>query len=347
MLPRNYDRWLGTWLGNVPEEKLATCDSCAMSAPPATPKDKLHEYFGANKCCTYFPSLPNFQVGSVLRDAAELAEGAKRVAARIGGRVGVDPLQLRAPRRRAELYRIGAHAGFGKADAYRCPYYGATGGCTIWAHREAVCSTYYCKYNAPIQGREFWTELKGLMNVLEMTVAVSCAMQLGIAGTTIDQLLNTDTTMRSAADVDEVADDDAHAKLWGTWAGREEAYYQECARLAQELDLAAITRLGGQSFERRLASVKKLFDAMVSPDVPDRLKIAPQLAVQAAGPGKVRLLAGANQPVEMRAMIVELLTYFQGQPLADVKVALNEQGYDVDASFLEKLYKCGFLVKAD
>jgi Fe-S-cluster containining protein len=344
MLPRIYQHWISDWLGGeLPEEKLSTCHSCAMSPPPNAPKGSL-EYFGPNKCCTYFPSLPNFQVGGVLRDAA-LTEGAERVTARIHGKLGVDPLAVRAPRKRAELYRIGARAGFGRADTYRCPYYGANGGCTIWAHREAVCSTYFCKFESPVHGRDLWTEVKGLLSEIEVTVAIHCAMELGIAASTIDSLLESDNTMRSAADVDERPDDDLHAKLWGTWLGRELDYYSECARVAQQLDLDAIRTLGGQTFARRLAAVRAAYSALASA-MPERLRMASSLQVSGSGSGKLRILAGPNQPIEMPAIVMELLTHFQGQPLVEATAALEAQGFDFDHAFLEKLWKLGFLVAA-
>ena len=116
MLPRTYQRWLREWLpGEIPAESLATCDNCAMAAPPGTSPAVAAQrmYFSPDKCCTYFPSLPNFQVGNILRDVGgELPEGKKRVTARIETRIGVDPLCLRADRRTAELYRIGTEVGF-------------------------------------------------------------------------------------------------------------------------------------------------------------------------------------------------------------------------------------------
>src|SRR5258706_2311924 len=121
MLPRAYQRRFGDWLGApIPEENLATCNSCAMSPPPNAAKRSLDESFGANKCCPYFPSLPNFQVGGILRDAA-LGEGAQRVTARIHGKIGAAPLFVRPDRKRAKLYRIAARAGFGRAEAFTCP----------------------------------------------------------------------------------------------------------------------------------------------------------------------------------------------------------------------------------
>jgi hypothetical protein len=350
MLPQTYQRWLGDWLAaEIPREEHATCDTCAMSPPPGTPQTQsaLADYYGANKCCTYFPSLPNFQVGNILRDG-ELADGAQRVAAVIGNRTGTTPIYLHPDRKRSELYRIGSRAGFGRADAFRCPYFiqEGSGGCSIWRHRESVCSTFYCKFNRPVKGREFWEELKGLLVQLERTVAVHCALELGISGAIIDELLDPTPGMRTAADVDGRADDELHARLWGSWLGREDAFYIECAQRSDALDLAAIRRLGGMTVERRLDAVRKAFDALLSTAVPTRLRVAPSLHLGASKPGKVRLIAGPNQPIEMSVAVLEVLSYFQGQPVDETKATLVEQGFALENSFVEKLWSYGFLVEA-
>jgi hypothetical protein len=348
MLPRTYQRWLGDWLaGDIPEEKVATCDNCAMAAPPGTPQttSAMAEYYGPNKCCTYFPALPNFQVGGILKDD-RIPEGASRVAEVIRGRVGVDPICVRPNKRRTELYKIGSRVAFGRAEAFRCPYYMVdSGGCSVWPHREAVCSTFYCKVNRPLQGRPFWEELKELLVQIEQSVSVHCALELGISGGVIDELMTAPYMMKSAADVDAVPDDEQHAKLWGKWLGREDAYYRACAEQAEQLDFAAVRKLGGITLERRLAMVRKAFDALLSTALPARLKVGP-LQLAPAKPGKVRLVAGANQPLEMRAMVIEVLSYFQGQPLDEVKATLVEQGFELADSFIEKLWSHGFLVEA-
>jgi hypothetical protein len=209
-----------------------------------------------------------------------------------------------------------------------------------------VCSTFFCKVNRPAKGREFWDELKGLLATIEMAVAVHCALELGIAGPIVDQVLVDPNGLKSPADVDGLPDADAQAKLWGDWLGREEEYYVACAQRADQLDLPAIRALGGITLARRLDATKKAFDAMLATALPARLKIAATLNLSPGTPGKIRLLAGPNQPIEMQAVVVELLSYFQGQPLDEAKATLAEQGFELDGSFLEKLWHYGFLVEA-
>jgi hypothetical protein len=341
VLPRAYHRWLDSSFPAIPSESLATCDNCAMQKAPDVPGGE--RFFGPNKCCTYFPTLPSFQVGGILGEASE---GAQRIAARIRNRVGIDPLAVRADRRTAELYRIGMSAGFGRAEAFRCPYYADSGACTVWPYREAVCSTYYCKHDLPVKGRAFWGAFKALLYQIELAVSTQCAHELGIAASVIDQLIANDTSFKTAADVDARADLEAHAKLWGSWLDKEEDYYRECARIADALDLPAIQRLGGLAFDRKLAAARDAYASLANKELPARLETATNISVTPVAPGTVQLLASPNQPIQLPAIVIELLSHFQGQPVADTLIALEQAGFEVDTEFITRLWECGFLVEA-
>ena len=67
-LPHLYARWTAELLaGPIPREERATCENCAMCAPPGEEDDpQSHVFDPATKCCTYVPDLPNFLVGRIL-----------------------------------------------------------------------------------------------------------------------------------------------------------------------------------------------------------------------------------------------------------------------------------------
>src|SRR5690349_17121148 len=87
----------------VPEETKATCSRCSMCEgncqDAVAPVDGKSRFFNPNtKCCTYFPKLPNYLVGALLSDdRPELAEGRRRVEARIDARLGATPQWLSPP----------------------------------------------------------------------------------------------------------------------------------------------------------------------------------------------------------------------------------------------------------
>jgi Fe-S-cluster containining protein len=154
-LPALYRR-LGAPLDReVPRETKATCASCAMleggcQGATVPPVDGRARFFRPDtKCCTFHPRLPNYLVGAILTSVEPSdAEGRRRIAERVASRVGITPEWLHPPRAFTLLYD-GSRGAFGRAKGLRCPFYEeASGGCTVWAHRDAVCSTYFCKYVA-------------------------------------------------------------------------------------------------------------------------------------------------------------------------------------------------------
>src|SRR5262245_26034784 len=97
VLPPLYARWMDELLGQpIAPERSATCDSCAMVAPPTEATAGSAFYFSPEtKCCTYLPQLPNFLVGRVLRDDdPDAATGRATVEKRIDARSGVTPMGL-------------------------------------------------------------------------------------------------------------------------------------------------------------------------------------------------------------------------------------------------------------
>src|SRR4051812_33316367 len=175
LLPVLFDR-------EVPVEEKATCRNCAMcpggSAQIVEPADgQSHLFRPDTKCCTYEPKLPNYLIGALLSDdSPELAEGRRRMEARIDGGVGVTPQWLKPPARYALLYQNARNA-FGRAASLRCSFY-LEGGCSIWPYREAVCSTFFCKHVAGLDGRKLWMSAKTYLSILEIQLARYTLLQL-------------------------------------------------------------------------------------------------------------------------------------------------------------------------
>src|SRR5580692_10598849 len=94
-LPALYAPWLRIVAGGpIPAEVKATCDRCAMLAPPSARTDVVH-FRPETKCCTFQPSLPNFLAGRILSEPdPSMAEGRKAVETRIAGRVAVKPSKV-------------------------------------------------------------------------------------------------------------------------------------------------------------------------------------------------------------------------------------------------------------
>lgn len=229
MLPQIYHPLLPAFFDTpAPEEKKATCSTCAMCPPAGGAAAEGAVYFRPDiKCCTYHPRLPNFLVGAVLRDESdEMAEGRRRIRAQIAGRIGVSPRWLAPSRRYTLLLRASREASFGRSTSLRCPYFQENGGlCTIWRYREADCSTFFCKHVNGADGKIFWTDLDSYLRLVEARLSALALESLpvgpGESPAPNGQLSVEELEGRAPSAAD-------YRSYWGEWEGREEELYLAC-----------------------------------------------------------------------------------------------------------------------
>ena len=167
-------------MGDIPErfhgEPLATCGDCAMKPRPGLPHDVpwAPTFLADSRCCTYHPDLPAYAIGRILRDGGL---GAERIRERMSDRDGVLPGGIRAPKARRAMLTENV-ARFGQDDILQCPYFSreaAEGrGCTVHAHREAVCRTWHCRLTGGVKGQAAWMGLKELLSCVEDTLVAEC-----------------------------------------------------------------------------------------------------------------------------------------------------------------------------
>jgi hypothetical protein len=346
-LPPLYARLLSGLDEEVPPEAKATCAACAMlegAAGAVRPVDGRSRSFRPDtKCCTFHPRLPNYLVGGVLSDdGPAAAEGRCRMELRVASRVGVTPEWLHAPRAFSLLYD-GARGAFGRARALRCPFYEeGPGACTIWAHRDAVCATWYCKYAAGADGRALWTAVKELVSLVEIQLARAALLELA------PDLLDRAPPQRAAGTVGPEDLDGAppspaeHEASWGPWAGREAELYRRCAAFVRELavpDVDALLGLDGRIARRKVARAAA---AVRSTSLPPVLRLDPGATVAWLPDGSVAL--GAYSEYEALALPGEayrLLARFTGDdPVEEVRERLREEEHaDLADGVLLELYR--------
>jgi Fe-S-cluster containining protein len=335
---------------HVVEETKATCASCAMleggcQGTAAPPVDGRSRFFRPDtKCCTFHPRLPNYLLGGILTDEDPGAtEGRRRLQARIASRVGVTPAWLHPPRTFSLLYD-NSRGAFGRAGSLRCPFYEtAAGGCTIWAHRDAVCSTYFCKYVAGEDGRRFWTAVKELVSLVEIQLARAALLELA------PELLDREPLTRPASapigpeDVDGAGPpEEQYAAAWGGWAGREVELYVACHAYVRSLraeDLDALLGLDGRIARR---SVRRALDAARSTSLPEVLRLDPNATVAWLRDGSVALGAYSElEAVALPGAAYPLLTKFTGEdPVSAVRSRLRaEEHADLSDEVLLELYR--------
>ncbi|MCB9675806.1 MAG: hypothetical protein H6737_11850 [Alphaproteobacteria bacterium] len=228
-VPSLYVPWLEAALpGPIRGEPEATCDACPMCAA-----GQPWRFTVDVKCCGYLPSLPNYLVGRALRDGGP---GAATVRARIDGKVAVSPLGVGCPPDYAAAWKtVERTTGFGTDPTLVCPHFDR-GRCAIWAHREAVCTTWFCRFDRGDAGEAFWLALRSMLQTLEQGLSRWAVGELGI-------------------------DPGRRPVSWGRWADDREALFVATAERVEALRWDEVRAIGGFELRVKLREVKRAFVA--------------------------------------------------------------------------------------
>jgi Fe-S-cluster containining protein len=331
----------------APTEQKATCKSCAMCAPKdAAPAAADVTYFRPDtKCCTFEPRLPSYLVGAILADERpDMAEGRRRIRAKIAARVGVTPQWLAPPAKREVLFGAAWRNAFGRSLVLLCPYYERDGGlCTVWRHREAVCSTFFCKYDAAADGEHFWKSVRGLVGHVERLVSlhVTRAILPGYQppidqGLTLEELED-----RPPREADYQA-------LWGAFAGREEELYLQAYERVRGLDRPGFKAiLADQEYESRAEIMMAAHERLTSPALPARLVVRPDLVARPGEGGVLVTTYSRYEPLLLTEALYEVVQAFGGEgTVTEVRERLlRDEGLDVPEELLHGLHQYRVLVE--
>lgn len=340
-----------TWLPSlfdesVPHERRATCESCAMCVPTqeGAPVSSKGTFNPSTKCCTYYPNLPAFIVGALLSDdSPELAEGQRRIRARIAAQHGVSPRGVEGPP--AYWQRYESTALFGRSKDMLCPYY-AEGKCTIWKYREPVCATYYCKFDQGEDGRRFWTSLRDYLLELNAALNAHAMLELGFAP---EQALAGQAREVTAEEIDgEPLSPAAYQARWKHYAGREEQFFRDAYAVVSKLSPDAAAKAGGVRVRARLMQLTRLREVLREPVIPLRLKRNPRLVVEPAPGGGLLVEAYSGMdPSRVPEKLYGVLDAFDGRPSGEVLAELKtaRRPYPSEA-LLRGLYQHRLLLDA-
>jgi hypothetical protein len=307
------------------------------------------------KCCVYMPRLPNFLVGRVLADdRPEGAAGLASVEARIHAGVGVTPLGLERPPRYDLLYRNSANA-VGRSRELRCPHYLEEGGrCGIWRHRDALCSTWFCRHQRGQVGSALWAALRDLLAMVEVELARWAALAEGVPAEVVHGFLPRSEHDRRPEEppdgpaVDGIADQVAHRAQWGELVGEERAFYRRCAERVDGLSWAQVLGICGTEVAVRADVVGERYATWATPRIPDQLRVG-RFEVAATRTEGCRVVTHSSlDAIDLPSQLVALLPLFDGRPTDQVLQQL-EQSYRVqlDPQFLQLLVDWGVLVPAE
>jgi len=327
-LPPLYGRWMDEALGGpVPDEPRADCARCPQCEPAASPR-----FHPQTKCCTYVPRLPNFLVGALLLDEdPAFAPGRASVRARIAAGVAATPLGLDRPRGYELLY-ADAERAFGRSRALRCPHFVDEDGgrCGIWRHREATCASWFCRHARGVVSVRFWSALHRLLAVAEGALARHCVERLDPGSAALEHLfpalLHRSKDLAGRLDPDDLdgrATDERRLRHWGSWFGREEELYRECAAIVSPLRWKEIVRLGGPELAIALRLAREAYHELLDERAPSRLRLG-RLRVLALDDTTARLETYSPYDlVELPRPLFDALPALAARPVDEAAPALG------------------------
>lgn len=307
-LPGQYSEWIAEVLGAVLEpETKAECSDCSMCRewPP------VERFKPDVKCCSFIPALPNFRVGAILSDPdPALERGRETVRERLRAGGAANPLFLEPPRSYALAYPRLSRDGFGSDRGLVCPHF-HEGGCSIWRWREAVCSTYFCRFVHGAPGRRVWRGVRRLLVAAEAAVARAAVLQAGLEVEALHALLAIEDARGGGMAPD--ARPEAVERSWGSWRGREEEFYRRCWEAAKGLRWADVLKLGGSEADLLARTLWHRFHEGLASELPARLKAA-EYAVAGARDGAVAVTGYSRaDPVELSPAELAALLRFDGR----------------------------------
>lgn len=329
-------------------ETRATCDNCQMCDQGTLPPEASAMFFQPDtKCCTFHPSLPNYLVGAILRDERpEMAEGRARVQKQIASRIGITPGYVAPSRKFLLLYDASAKMAFGRSKALLCPYFDERGLCTIWQHRESVCSTFFCKHVFGLAGVGFWKAMKHYLDHAQQTLA-------HWAGKSVAPQVNEPEYVRGMITRYELEDrppeEAQYKKLWDTWVGREEEFYMQCYDRVRGMGRERYERMIDQTPTGRelMTKLMSAYAELKPAKVPERVALNPNIRKLPIAKGVI--MTSPDNPYDSFAIdgdLHEVLRRFSHEATvaATRKQLSDEEGIELDDTLLSQMVLYGFLV---
>lgn len=344
-LPALYQRWATTLLSSgIPREAIASCLDCAMceSCEPGSYRDPA--FFNPDtKCCTYFPDLPNYLVGRAIHadtpGSAALyafveapAKGAARVSL-----TGVIAMPGTATPRNAE--------NFGHAPDLLCPYAIEADTregplCGIWQHRNAVCSTYFCKHVRGAVGHRFWQTFRNLLLEIEEALSWWAIAELipDAAGKVLDSEAEHESQIQLRLKPD----------AWRHWPGTRSAFYEACADRVEALRWDEVLTIAGIKAKLHSTEVIARHGELLSPAIPARLQVGEYKVISATPRHTTIESTTHREHIAAPAALLPLLCYFDGRSVDEVLEEIEaETRIEVDRGLVRRLYDFGILIPVE
>jgi len=308
-----------------PAETHATCASCALcegGGDGRRPKGRI-TLSPDVKCCTDRPVLPNYLVGGILAEGTDDGRRTLRERMQLDA---VTPLGVGgAPGSAADL----------GGSAPVCPHV-VDGRCSIHAHRNAGCATFFCKHERGLYGQRAWHALQATLRALESRLALWCCLQEGVPAASLQHLVALGRGVPGLATDDSVTPEQVWAPILAAGVDRE-AFFVACHQRVAELTWEQASAIAGPEVAALVQVTRAAWDALDAP-VPDGLRPGTHTVVAVGAEGVLAETYSATDPIGLPSLLLAVLHHFDGRPTATVLDQLaQEQGLALDEAFLREL----------
>ena len=215
--------------------------------------------------------------------------------------------------------------------------------------------------NGAPSGREFWRTLKELLASIEEYLSLWCIHRLHAGRSDFRKLFTLhiapdlatmqrqqDFLYRSSLPAEWISaseSDNLKREMWGTWLGREEAYYRECALLVRSfgwMDIAACNDPVIANHAARLQHAHSRLIDRVLPEVlrPGRYRVA-------SWNESVTRMWGYSEydPVDVPSFVPMVLEYFDGRSTNEVLAQIGQKtDFALTSELVQTLYDFGILI---
>jgi hypothetical protein len=258
-----------------------------------------------------------------------MPEGVSSLLRRIEDGVGVSPLGLGKPEHYGLLYKHTASHVFGQSTSLRCPHYVDRDGglCGIWASRNSVCSTWFCKHERGASGQAFWRDIKELLREVESELALWCVRHMNFEADALRSMLRYGFSGSEAALANEIRDGQSNrsaAETWGRWHKREAEFYRSCWHMVRSMEWEAILEICGPRVQLLARTAKAAYDGLTSSSIPTNLVLRSVTAGLDGDPQSVRIVSYSKyDPISVQRDVWLALTHFDGRPQQEVRADIE------------------------
>ncbi|MCC7134388.1 MAG: hypothetical protein IT352_17155 [Gemmatimonadales bacterium] len=234
--------------------------------------------------------------------------------------MAVTPLGIGRPPLYALTYDAVNEGVFGRADGLQCPHFEAsTGSCGIWLHRNAVCSTWFCRHNRGIAGQEMWSDINRLLRIVERSLSIWAAERLGLASSGLRQALLMAEAGNAQVLMLELGGDwpAVGRRCWAGWHRPVADFFVEADKLVAPLEWTQVRHICGSDLSAHVAVCRDSVTTLDSEvKLPPIVRTAPQLGIQY---GRTLTTRNALDGLRLSVPMIQALEVASnGCPIADV-----------------------------